>query len=283
MKTNAGRAYTDAEEMKMDATYGGLKTRRWAQRRAALLGCALLWTGCVIPCFAGASDQPSFQSPDEAGRALLAAVHDRDEPRVRQILAGGRELLGVDGQTEEQLERELFESKYQEMHRWARISDGVRMLYVGAENWPFPVPLISLGGRWRFDARAGSEEILFRRIGANEVTAIGMCATLAAAVLHPGADSEADRVVNDLLPRLHEAGGPIPLHGYYFRILNDSAGAFGAIAYPVAYRFSGVETFIVTADGTVLEKDLGPDTPKIAVATTTARVDSTWTAASKSE
>lgn len=90
------------------------------------------------------------------------------------------------------------------------------MLYIGAENWPFPVPLVSRNGVWRFDPQAGSLEILFRRIGENEMTAIGMCRTPITAEAHPGLDSEADRLVNLLLPHAPQESKPIPIHGYYF-------------------------------------------------------------------
>jgi hypothetical protein len=238
--------------------------------------CALLGLGSRL-CLAGASSQTAFASPDEAGRALLSAAQQLDERSVTRILGGGDELISADDQTEERLER--FAQKYQEMHRWIRESGGTRVLYIGAENWPFPIPLVSRNGQWRFDSKAGSDEILFRRIGENEVTAIGMCDTLATAKTHPGTDSEADRLVETLLPELRNPGNAIPFHGYYFRILPTSAGGFAAIAYPVVYRSSGVKTFIVTPDGAVSEKDLGPGTAKIAAAMTTSRIDSTWTPA----
>jgi hypothetical protein len=66
------------------------------------------------------------------------------------------------------------------------------------------------------------------------------------------------------------------IHGYYFHILSNSGSEFAAIAYPAVYRSSGVKTYIVTPDGAVSEKDLGPETAKIAAAMTTVRIDSTW-------
>ena len=111
------------------------------------------------------------------------------------------------------------------------------------------------------------------------MTAIGMCSTLATAEALPGMDLEADRLVTALLPELRKPGNTIPFHGYYFHILSSTAGGFSAVAYPIAYRSSGVKTFIVTPDGAVSEKDLGSDTAKIAAALTTSRLDSTWTPA----
>jgi DUF2950 family protein len=247
---------------------------------ASLIACALLVAGKL--CLAGPSSPTTFRSPDEASRALVSALERHDEPAVTEILGGGSELIASDDKGVDTLERERFVQKYQEMHRWAREPDGVRTLYIGAENWPFPIPLVSHNGVWRFDSRAGSDEIRFRRIGENEVTAIGMCDTLVTAETHPGTDSEADRLVKTLLPEIEGARKPIFFHGYYFRILSKGGG-FTAIAYPAMYRSSGVMTFVVTQDGGVLEKNLGPNTANIAEAMTSYHSDATWTSTASAQ
>jgi len=94
---------------------------------------------------------------------------------------------------------------------------GVTALYIGAENWPFPIPLVSRNGAWRFDSDDGANEIRFRRIGENEVTAIGIC--------HAWSRAKQTRAQT----------GPVPFHGYYFRILSKSGAGFAAIAYPALY------------------------------------------------
>jgi hypothetical protein len=243
--------------------------------RAALMLCALLGVGSVKPCLAGPASQTAFPSPDDASRALVSAVGQRDERAVTKILGGGIDLIRSDDNSEDALDRERFVQKYQEMHRWVRESGGILTLYVGAENWPFPIPLVSRNGAWRFDSKAGSDEILFRRIGENEVTAIIMCDTLVTA--GKGTDSEADGAVKTLLPHGRDAIKPNLFHGYYFHTLPSSGGEFAAIAYPAKYRSSGVMTFIVTEDGEVSERDLGPDTTKIAGAMTMFHADATWT------
>ena len=121
------------------------------------------------------------------------------------------------------------------------MSSGGIVLYIGAENWAFPIPLVSRNGVWRFDSDAGMHEIRYRRIGENEVTAIELCQALAAQSPKSG-----DR--------------PVAFHGYYFRRLAGSGNRFAAIAYPAADRSSGVMTFIVDPDGGAYEKDLGPNT-----------------------
>jgi hypothetical protein len=239
----------------------------------ALAVSALLAAAAVKPCLAG-PNPAGFSSPDEASRALASAAQEHDERAVIKILGGGSELIRSDDTAADALEREHFVRKYQEMHRWVREPAGIATLYIGAENWPFPIPLVSRNGVWRFDSKAGSEEILFRRIGENEVTAILMCDTLVTTGRQPGTDSEANR----LLQTLHShASKPNPFHGYFYRILPSSGGGVAAIAYPAIYRSSGVMTIIATGDGGVSEKDLGASTGKIAQAMTTYHADSTWT------
>jgi hypothetical protein len=258
----------------MYATSGFEKRRlRNSNPGAVLVVSALLAAASVKPCLAGPS-QTSFSSPDDASRALVSAAQEHDERAVIKILGGGSGLIRSDDTVEDALEREHFVQKYQEMHRWVREPGGIATLYIGAENWPFPLPLVSRNGAWRFDSKAGSEEILFRRIGENEVTAIVMCDTLVTPETHPGTGSEPNR----LLQTLHShASKPIPIHGYYFHILPNSGGGIAAIAYPAMYRSSGVMTFIATGDGGVSEKDLGANTAKIAEAMTTYHADATWT------
>jgi hypothetical protein len=265
----------------MRDTKNGLEIRHLPKSTAGavLVVWALLLAVSVRPCPAMASDQTIFQSPDDASRALVSAVQEHDERAVGEILGAGSEIIGSDDRAENTLERERFVQKYQEMHRWAREPGGTTTLYVGAENWPFPIPLVSRDGVWRFDSKTGSDEIRFRRIGENEVTAIRMCATLATAKTHPGSDNEAERLVTTSLPHVEGARKPIFFRGYYFHIMANSGGRFAAIAYPARYRSSGVMTFIVTEDGGVSEKDLGPNSANIAGAMTTYRADATWTPA----
>ena len=248
-------------------------------RGAALAACALLAVGSVEVCLAAPSSQIAFASPDDASRALASAVQRHDSGAVRVILGGTDDLISSNDSAEDTLDRERFAQKYQEMHRLVRQSDGVMTLYIGSENWPFPVPLVSHNGMWRFESKIGSEEVRFRRIGENEVTAIGMCATLVTAETHPGTDSEADRLVTTLLPQVKGASKPVLFRGYYFRILSNSGGRIAAIAYPAMYRSSGVMTFIAAQNGGVAEKDLGPNTAKIAGAMTAYHTDASWTLA----
>ena len=239
----------------------------------------LLLAGSVQLCLARPVSQTTFPSAEEASHALLAAVQRHDDRAVTQILGAGTSFVSSGDKGQDSLEREQFVRKYQEMHRLVQEPGGVTALYIGAENWPFPVPLVSRDGRWRFESKVGSQEIRFRRIGENEVTAIGMCTTLVMAETHPGTDKEADRLVKTLLPQIERASKPILLRGYYFRILSNSGGGFAAIAYPATYRSSGVMTFIATQNDGVAEKDLGRNTANIAQAMNGYHADASWTAA----
>jgi hypothetical protein len=258
----------------MYATKCGFEKRPLRSSTAGVaLAVSALLAASVKPCLAGPS-QTGFSSPDDASRALVSAAQEHDERAVIKVLGGESELIRSDDTAGDALEREHFVQKYQEMHRWVREPDGIATLYIGAENWPFPIPLVSRNGVWRFDSKAGSDEILFRRIGENEVTAIVTCDTLVTPEAHPGTDIEANR----LLQTLHShAGKPNALHGYYFHTLPSSGGGIAIVAYPAMYRYSGVMTFIATQDGGVSEKDLGASTRKIAEAMTTYHADSTWT------
>src|ERR1700685_342861 len=121
----------------------GFEKHRLPTSSAALAACALLAVGSVELCVAAPSNQPTFASPDDAGRALASAVQQRDEQAVRDILGGGSELLSSDNKVEDTLDRERFAQKYQQMHRLVREPGGITILYIGAENWPFPGPIVS--------------------------------------------------------------------------------------------------------------------------------------------
>ena len=136
----------------------------------------LLVVGFAGASIAQESPQPrTFSSPGEASDALFQAAEKQDEPALEAILGAGKEVTSSSDEVEDKLEREQFSQKYQEMHRLVREPDGSTVLYIGAENWPFPIPLVSKNGAWYFDSETGTQEILFRRIGENEAVAIQVC------------------------------------------------------------------------------------------------------------
>jgi len=237
---------------------------------------ALLLVANSQPGLAEESGPKTFASPVEACKALVQAVQAGDERALESILGVGKEVTSSNDEVEDKLEREQFSKKYQEMHRLVREADGNTVLYIGAENWPFPIPLVSNNGVWYFDSDGGKQEILFRTIGENEATAIQVCGEFAMARKRDGVKAASEDPITRFAEDLVTTGAANtynndskPFHGYYFRMVrNSSAGATARgltlIAYPADYRQSGVMTFAVTHHGIVHEKDLGPKTATVA-------------------
>jgi Protein of unknown function (DUF2950) len=239
-----------------------------------LVGLLLLVAGFAGSSLAEESQPKKFTSPGEASNALFQAAQNEDEPALEAILGAGTEVTSSSDEVEDKLEREHFSKKYQEMHRLVREADGSTVLYIGAENWPFPIPLISKNGAWYFDSETGTQEILFRRIGENEAAAIQVCEEFAITRKEQDAKPASYDPITQFAQNLVSAGktnadsnDSPPFHGYYFRLVygNSAAGTKVAlVAYPANYRSSGVKTFIVSRHGVVYEKDLGPDTATLA-------------------
>jgi hypothetical protein len=247
-----------------------------------LLLALLLVAGFAGSSSAQESQSRTFSSPGDAVNALVQAAHNEDEPALEAILGAGKEVTSSSDEVEDSLEREQFCRKYQEMHRLVRETDGSTVLYIGAENWPFPIPLVSKNGEWYFDSDRGKQEILFRRIGENEATAIEVCEQFAMAKNEDDSKEAGEDPIAQFVQRLVSAGAANagnkesnPFHGYYFRIVTkNSASEVGSrsqtkesvtlVAYPAEYQSSGVMTFLVRRDGVVYEKDLGPSTTTVA-------------------
>jgi hypothetical protein len=210
------------------------------------------------------TQQKTFASAEQASQVLYEAVRSKDDQGVQAILGAVPELTSTGNDEEDKLERERFAEKYHEMHRLVRESDGSTVLYIGAENWPFPIPLVSTDGKWHFDSDAGSQEILAREVGENETVAIEVCQAIAKGNGLDAENTSADDPVLGFARKLLKAentnsAGSELFHGYYFRVSKQEAGATLVAAYPAEYRSSGVMTFVLSGD-TVFEKDLGPQT-----------------------
>jgi hypothetical protein len=257
-----------------------------------MVPCAMvaLWiTSGACLGLAQQSVQPTFPSAAEASQGLFQAVQSNNEQAIANILGGPTELASSRDPGQDKVDREMFIQKYQEMHRLSREPDGPVTLYIGAENWPFPVPLVKDNGTWRFDPEAGQQEVLFRRIGENELIAIANCHEFVAAEKRYRAESNTadptESSPTSLVARAatgSNGGAPVLFHGYYFRLLPvgpakvKTPGGFALIAYPAEYRSSGVMTFIVKNNGVVYEKDLGASTSAVASAIAVFHKDATW-------
>ena len=247
-------------------------------------------------------------SPGEACNALFDAVQKDDEQALDSILGAGKEVSSSGDELQDRLERERFAQKYQEMHRLVQEAGGSTVLYVGAENWPFPIPLASSQGVWYFDSKAGIREMLFRQVGENEATAIRVCNAFVTVgkqekTTATGGDP-ISQYAQDLLTagktnadnkiRADRGRESYLFHGYYFRIVTrnsaagtnrdvsrrQNTGSLALVASPAEYRSSEIATFVVTQDGIVHEKDLGPDTERLAPQIDKHnKLDSTWQAA----
>jgi hypothetical protein len=255
------------------------------------VGFLLFVAGLAESSFAQESQPRTFSSPGEASDALFQAAQKEDEPALEAILRAGKEITSSSDDEEDKLEREQFSQKYQEMHRLVQEPDGSVVLYIGAENWPFPIPLVSKNGVWYFDSETGKQEILFRRVGENETTAVEVCQEFAIAKNAKAAKEASYDPITKFAESLTSADAGVnnetnPFHGYYFRIVtNNSASATKGVtlvAYPAEYQSSGVMTFAVTRDGVVYQKDLGPSTTTVAP-NIKAATGSSWHPAAQSE
>jgi len=222
-----------------------------AQNNSTTLTILLLLTVSLfaLPTMAQTEAQQSFASPGQATHALLTAVKADDEAELLHLFgAEGKTLVASGDPEQDAQDRQHFLQKYQQAHRLVKEPDGVVTLYIGAENWPFPIPLTEQNGRWSFDTAAGKQQILLRRIGKNELSAIEVCRELVAAEkehyagAHPGEAGQyapyfaaqpgkhdglyhaVEHGQPEIGPLLAQAGmqgaGPhTPFHGYYFRML----------------------------------------------------------------
>jgi hypothetical protein len=225
------------------------------------------------PRSADATEARTFASEPDAANALFQAARDGDRRELDAILDGKDGLASCGDESRDRAERQRFVEKYQKMHRLVREPDGTTVLYVGAENWPFPIPLVSSKGRCHFDDEAGRREVTFRRIGADETTAIEVCRAAVEAAGHDDTTTRSDDPIVAYAQRLVSAarttdgtsdatGEDAAFHGYHFVVRNS--GGLTVVAYPDEYRSSGVMTFVVGGDGVVYERDLGPETARVA-------------------
>jgi hypothetical protein len=241
----------------------------------------------------------TFPSAQQAADALYFAVRNDDHDALTKILGAGKEAVSSEDAAQDRIDRQRFTRKYREMHRLAPEPDGTDVLYVGAENWPFPFPLVAADGAWRFDTEAGMEQVLLRRIGEDEIAAIATCRGLVAQKEQSSSSTGTAAPASDdanaaLRVNVSNDDRAVPFHGYYFRFLRPpqsstatdstrtasddakpAAGPLALVAYPAEYRVTGVMTFVVDRDGTVYEADLGPQTA--AVGKTLRELDPTLT------
>jgi len=257
--------------------------------------------------------QKAFATPKQASEALIRAAETFDLPELKEILGpDGQDLVASEDPVRDKNIAAAFASKAREKNQVTVDPKNSRraILSVGNDEWPVPIPLVKKEGKWSFDSKAGRQEILFRRIGGNELDAIQICRGYVEAQSAYAMEKHDNAEVNQYAQRIvstpgkHDGlawqnsdgtwGGPVgegiakaleqgytnrsqPYHGYYFKILKGQSssaplgqmnfmvegamiGGFALVAAPAEYRVTGVKTFIVSYEGIVYEKDLGPNT-----------------------
>ena len=136
----------------------------------------------ALPSMGQEPGEKTFLSPDEASKALVTALQSNDETAMLEVLGpAGEQVISSGDETEDAESRTNFLRRYAEMHRFVKEPDGTTTLYIGVKNWPTPIPLVNKARSWYFDTPAGRQEILFRRIGRNEISTIRVCQELVAA------------------------------------------------------------------------------------------------------
>jgi hypothetical protein len=296
-----------------------------------MLGALLATSLCLSTvALAQQANEKTFASPGDAVAAFYTAVKSGDSQTLSAILgADANTILHTGDAVADKNMMDNFVRRYEQMHRVVLEPDGTVTLYVGAENWPAPIPIVkNSSGAWYFDTEAGKKEVLYRRVGTNENDAIEILYAMVDAqkeyasaprdgntkhyalkflsaegkrdgLYWKTSDNEEPSPIGPLAAEASSQGysakqGDVtPFHGYYYRILTKQGPAakggakdylsngqltrgFAFVAYPAEYRNSGVMTFIVNQDDVVYEKDLGPDTQKLASTMTEYNPDNTW-------
>ena len=294
---------------------------------------------CVVTCHGQAqsgtkkpltSGAMAFNSPQQAAEALISAAEGYDVSKLLEIFGpDGRDFVSSSDPTRDKSIAADFAAKAREKHLVTIDPNNKAraVLSVGDDDWPLPIPIVKKGSKWSFDSIQGRDEILFRRIGANELDAIQICRGFVdaqakyATEIHDnsGVNQYAQKIIST--PGKHDglywqnddgtSGGPIGeaiaraieegyspgkasgYHGYFFKVLKGQGpaarlgtldyvvegamiGGFALMAIPAQYRVTGVKTFIISYDGILYEKDMGPDTLQIAQETERYNPDKTW-------
>jgi hypothetical protein len=141
-----------------------------------LLPAALLLTVALFPGLAKAAGQKTFATPAEAVRALVKSAEDWNQDEMMEVLGdAGKELVFSGDTVQDDANAKAFVKAYRSKHAIVTRDKNTRILEVGVNAWPMPIPIVNDGGRWKFDTAAGKQEVLIRRIGHNELGGIAAC------------------------------------------------------------------------------------------------------------
>lgn len=247
-----------------------------------------------------AEGEKNFKTPQMAVKAFSQALAHKDQKSMGAIFGPG--LKGVLAPEERDEAMRVLGRVIQERWSLAPTESGGRILRLGAEGWPFPVPLAKGPGGWHFDTTNGMEEILNRRVGHNELLTISTLHRIIAAektyqarenayaarfLSTPGkhdglywkSTSKSDRspLEKALGHAFKYAEGHVqgaPWFGYHYQIRPGQG--FEVIAYPVNYGKSGVMSFVCNQEGVIYQKDLGADTHNVVKTLESFAPDESW-------
>jgi len=215
------------------------------------------------------SQQKTFSSPQEAAQALHDAARNHDDGAMLAILGPGAHdiVIWSDNSAERNAEDDVFTKKYEQMHRFVKEPDNETTLYVGAENWPLPIPILERNGVWYFDSNLGRQEIMYRRIGENEMDAMSALRGIMGAenqyfadnsqyaqhlncspgqhdgLFSPtnGSDDDSNPLGQYIADASYARSDRTPFHGYYFLVLTAQGphAPGGARKYIVSGTMTG--------------------------------------------
>jgi Protein of unknown function (DUF2950) len=158
----------------MTRPFGGMRAVSLVAAALALVACA---AGPVLRADTAAEPQRRFGTPEEAVKALAAATKAGDRAAVDAIFGPEvKDLLSGDPKQDE-IEFAAFAKSIGQHHHLVHTSQDKCIVNIGAQNWPLPIPLVRRDGAWFFDTAAGKDEVVSRRVGEDELTAIGVCRT----------------------------------------------------------------------------------------------------------
>lgn len=296
------------------------------------------WLACAVLtfCLAGPAlfaapeaEQKGFDTAKLAADALVQAAESFDVPALKEILGPGSEDIVASEDAVQDKNRAVAFAALAREKNSVEIdpkNPNSATFVVGNDDWPLPIPIVQRKAKWYFDTKAGREEILRRRIGANELDVLAICHGFVDAQKEYASQKHDNATVNQYAQKIISTpgkqdglawknadgtwGGPVgegaaealeqgytdkskPYHGYYFKVLKGQGpaaplgeidfmvggamiGGFALAAAPAEYGVTGVQTFIVSHDDIVYEKDLGPDTLKVFKDMERYNPDKTW-------
>jgi hypothetical protein len=246
-----------------------LRLIRFVRHWSSVLAAAVI----LCPLAPAAHAQQSFNTPDEAAAQLATAVKSGSQRDILKVLgSAGKEIVLSGDDIADGEDRQRFAAAYDAKHSIKLEGDRKAVILLGADEFPFAIPLARNKVGWKFDTAAGRLEVLYRRIGRNELAAIQTCLAYVDAqneyaekdrdgggagiyaqrivsatgkkdgLYWPGEDSPLGELAAQASAEGYKVGaGPAPYHGYYFRILTQQGpnAPGGTLSYVVKGKMIG--------------------------------------------